>query len=434
MKKILIITYQFPPDNIIAAYRPLAYARNFPKHDLDTTVVTHLLEKTPDQSAWQYHVSGTSPVLEEVEDYKVYRVPREQTWHQKLYLSLIKVPGLSKVLTFLLNAFGLFDLDLIASYLCFKRFLRDHLKDHSYDCVLTLYSPFYNLRLVHWIGRKYKIPFVTDWRDLHDLRLGDKSFVPSIKDRVYLSLQERYIKKYLKHSLFVTSAGVFWAEYLGKLAGKKGYEITNGYDQALFSGIEPFETDYFLISHVGTLYPDQNIEIFLEGLGLFLRDKRKDEVRVSFVGLKGNMLNRVKDIAARFVDPTIIQCQGRVPRNDALKLKKSSHILFYPCWLGVEGVYSGKIFEYMGSFRPVLLAPGDKDFLESVIIKGNLGSAEYTAEGVRDYLDLKFQEWKQYGDVLYSGDKNMVNSYSREVQAEKLANLIKRELNKGNAN
>jgi len=54
MKKILILSYHFPPMNVIASQRALGYANNFKKFGFEPTIVTYdWTKKAEDQYCLQ---------------------------------------------------------------------------------------------------------------------------------------------------------------------------------------------------------------------------------------------------------------------------------------------------------------------------------------------------------------------------------------------
>lgn len=47
---------------------------------------------------------------------------------------------------------------------------------------------------------------------------------------------------------------------------------------------------------------------------------------------------------------------NRIDRLEALSMSARSYVLYYIGWKGYRGIYSGKIFEYLGLQRNILLA------------------------------------------------------------------------------
>jgi hypothetical protein len=80
-------------------------------------------------------------------------------------------------------------------------------------------------------------------------------------------------------------------------------------------------------------------------------------------------------------------------------------------------MYSGKIFEYLGSFNNILIAPSDQDVIQQLLNETQAGTCKETSEDVCEQLEQWYSEWKQYGKVLYKGNAEKINNYSREMQA-----------------
>ncbi|HNO01016.1 MAG TPA: hypothetical protein PKN06_12170, partial [Chitinophagaceae bacterium] len=111
-------------------------------------------------------------------------------------------------------------------------------------------------------------------------------------------------------------------------------------------------------------------------------------------------------------------------RLEALSMTARSHVLYYIGWKGYRGIYSGKIFEYLGLQRNILLAPSDNDVNAALIDETKSGKVADTIEEMVAALSGWYQEWKHTGRLQYEGNTAAIKKYTREKQSEILAETI----------
>lgn len=438
MKKVLIISYHFPPMNVIASRRAEAYAMFLREQEFDITVLTHRWEidekeyKSKDGNPnWKVWDTKASVIYEDNVDYKVIRVPRYKSLRSKLTPFTESVPFLKKAADLFIWANGHLDSN-IDSYYNFRDFLWSHLKNNNYDVVLTIFTPHNHIKLAYEIKREFGIPFIADYRDLwdNDLLLKDRRKASTTRGRKifnYLSL--KFHKKWLKEALFYSSVSQPIVDKIAELCEvHNGYCIKNGYESNVFSKLEKQYKEEFIILHGGTIYEAQDISAFIKGLRLFwsnLQDFDKTQVRVIFLAIKTKSKERqlIKSLPEIKVEFT-----QRLPREQAIQLMKDASILFYPSWTTTSGIYSGKIFEYLGAGNNILVIPNDHDVVEELINRTGSGLATDSPEEMAEYLKENFNAWKKDGKSVYKGNKSLIKEYSREFQVEQMAKLIHRHL------
>ncbi|MEQ8925919.1 MAG: hypothetical protein RLO81_08910 [Fulvivirga sp.] len=405
MKKVLIISYHFPPLNVIASYRALGFAQHLKKYGFLPTVVTH---------SWE----GDSVNLPGNDEFSVIGLSQRNS------KSKFHFPH------FLIRwTIGQFDNrpEDIASYRVFKEFLFEFLKKEKIDLLIGIYSPFHHVKLCYELNKQFKIPYIVDFRDLHDNRILSIYPIPYI-NKLKNVLVRFYFKRWLRNALFLTATSESWASYLGKLVNVKGYQILNGYESELLNQVtEEPDSNFFLITSMGNLHECQNLELFYSGLKMFLSrvEDYESVVKVSFIGVNESYKTNIKDELRRNIDSSILKIQGRVSKLEAIRFMKKSYIIVFPNPIGIKGYYTGKIFEYIGIGRPILSFPRNKE-LDSLLDSAKNYYSFDSEEGVSDFLFSQFQEWKL-------GKKNAMHKipffFSREAQARILADHIRNQLN-----
>jgi hypothetical protein len=122
-----------------------------------------------------------------------------------------------------------------------------------------------------------------------------------------------------------------------------------------------------------------------------------------------------------------VHLRGMVPFAQSVRAQSNAHALVFFDWTGggVEGVVSGKLFEYLGSRRPIVFIGGDANSEAARI-------AERCRAGVRLGNAEEIARWLEATDAGtlagWQPDAAAVASFSRIRQAERLLGRISAEL------
>jgi hypothetical protein len=439
MKKILIVSYHYPPMNVIAARRTEAYANFFYKYNIYPTIVTHRWEMENcdydkngrlNKFTWKLWRERDSIIKETYETHRVLRVPRTRTRHFKYFRKIENLPFVGKFCQVGLWMKGFTASIEVDSYNDFKAFLWKHLRHENYDMILGLYSPHSDIKLCHDINREFKIPFIADYRDLWDNGLLAEAYNPTLKQYWVNKVCQSLHKRWLKSALFFTAVSTPIADKIAELCHiPQGYSITNGFEESIFSQLERKNKNDFIILHGGTLYAEQDISGFIDGIKQFWKELGKEDrklIRIIFLAIK---TESQKELLIRsFPGELPLEFVNRLPREEAIQLMKDSSILFYPAWKKYKGIYSGKLFEYLGTKNNILVIPKDNGVVENLIEETKGGLATNSSVEMVGYLKENFRFWKQYGQAKYQGDADKVQKYSREFQVGEMARLIHKYL------
>lgn len=424
MKKILIVTYYFPPCNVVSANRLQSFADNFARYGLYPIVATR--HWTGDEIDTEGYESGnlTPPEITENESFTVIRLPFQRQLDTPLHRLLTRAKWAKLALYAALYALGNINPKCNA-YAEFYAPLDEYLNKSRVDYVMATGFPMNTIRLGHELAKKHGTKFIADFRDLWDNRLLDDNFNPGMTDRLQLFFYEFYIRRWLSNASLVTSVTQPLVDELTRLSDARTEIVPNGFEAVLFHALrakyQP-PREKFSFSVIGTLKPGQDLPLMLEGLELFLKGKDLHQIDLSFIGV--NEFPEVRRLIADRLPRECTTTTERIPRERALAKMLRSHVLYYAGWRGSRGVASAKIYEYLGAHRNILIAPSDHDVIERIINSTRAGALADTPEQFAESMNSWFAEWKTTGAVAYHGDENEIERYSRENQAEKLATAI----------
>ena len=421
--KVLILSYHFPPLNVIASYRAKAYADYFSSFGIYPIVVTH---------NW-----GRSDVniveITENDHVKVIKLPISST-QDRLRSIVFKLPFIRKSAISLSWLMGYLDdaPGQRSSYLSYKRYLHNYLKNNHVDLILSIYSPHHHLRLTHWLHRKFQIPYVFDFRDLWNNRVMMPNYSPGFVEKFKNLCSEYYWKKWLKNALFFVSISDLWVEEIERLTQCKGYKIMHGFDESILENAEKSvdKENEFIVLYAGSASVYQDIE----GLGSifkrFIDFVRAKDVKVIFLGSKrndGSFINP-EEIIKQHLSSDQFEITSRVPRATVLDYYRRASILLMPTYKDLNGTYSGKLFEYLGAGKNILAYPSDHGVIEALLQETNAGFSFNNPEDAISFLTDKYNEWQKSGQCRFEGNFEIIKTYSRKNQVKAMAQLIYRSL------
>lgn len=420
MKKLLILSYHFTPQNNIASRRTEAYAFFLKQFNIYPTIITH--DFTPDG----YPIESDETKIETYDNYTVIRIPFRRTYAGSMQSALKRFPRVLNLFNLGLWSIGHLDTLHLDSYFSYRKFLWKHLSKAKYDMVLAVYSPSDHVRIASKILSKFEIPYAVDYRDLWDNSLLMRlPYKPSIGRRALNNFSKIYHKRWLRRVSFITSVSQPLVDFLKDLTvNKRCYRITNGFEDRLFKNLRKTDSSKFLVVHGGTIYKDQNLMPFIEGVKIFWQRLQAEERRKFGILMIGSRNDEKMSQMCECLPDVQIEVSSRKSRTEALQLMKNASILFYPGFATHRGVYSGKIFEYLGLGNNILVTPTDNDVVEELIQDTRAGIATSDPEVVASYLKDNFDHWKEYGDTKYNGNATSIYEYSRESQVARMATLI----------
>jgi len=218
--------------------------------------------------------------------------------------------------------------------------------------------------------------------------------------------------------------------------------IPNGYDPDAIEGLHDIspQNKVLRFAFVGTIYEWHPLELFLEQIYLFKKDN-EIALEVNFYGT--NKTTWITDFI-RSNYPSLVgtvNTFSKMPNQELLKTLASHHVMIlfnYYSYLGT------KIFDYLAIKRQIILCferdpkaeilrkrhfsiketSNDNTQLQAdVLRKTNGGIVVKDASHLQVVLTSLRAEFLQTGNIAC--DSRDIEQYSRRIQAERLASLIK---------
>lgn len=423
MKKVLIVSYFFPPAQSVAGARVFSWATSFKEFGLQPTIITRHWKG--DEANWNELTGDQNGEIqyEQLRDYDIYKVPSKKIQVLRIYTKYF--PGskiISKIIYFLINMFGHFNPEADARS-SFRLFLFAHLKDHKYDFMIVSSPPLNSIRLAYELKKKFNLPVHVDFRDLWNNGYMNADFKPGFRMRLIDWFKKIYLISWMKSADSASTVSEPIADFLEKTFNRKLWVVTNGFEEDLYLNIHKRHREKFSIFLMGSYYEKQNIDILLKGVLLFIKNKNTNDILISIVGLNINAGVNEKVLSA--LPQEFIEAKNRVSNREAAQLAIDADVILHVPWQGFKGIYTTKLFDFIASGNNILMAPGDNDVSDNLINKTQTGKIANDEEEVANCLENWFNEWKSTGRIVYHGNKQVINKYRRKQLAEQFAAYLK---------
>ncbi len=269
--------------------------------------------------------------------------------------------------------------------------------------------------------RRYGIPWVADFRD----PWTDISYYRELP----LTAPARRLDAGLERSVLQEATTVLTVSpSLQKLLSSKTTRpvtvIPNGYDEPDFDEAVPVRRDRFVLAHVGNLAASQNPEVLWRVLGRLLAAGELPQLCLRFTGNVDALCRRSLQEAGLGAATEFVPY---VPHREAIRYMKEAALLLL-CINRVpdsEGIVTGKVFEYIASGRPVI-GVGNPDGDAAALLQHTQAGRMFDWDdetGVEAYVREAYGGW-QAGEGIGGAASGSVRAYSRRSQTEHLARLF----------
>lgn len=427
MKKVLVISYFYPPCNLPASNRVLGWAAYLKEYDFYPVIVTRQWD-IPINKPEDLHLSCGTSIRHEVKDsHEVFYLPYKASLRDKFFLKYKKKYAnlIRRALTFFELLFQNYFVQAVP-YKNFYTFSKEYLKNNpDISLIIITGNPFVLFKFGDKLHKEFSIPWIADYRD--DWNTTEIWRPRNLAEKLICKIERKSEKKWLASSEFFISVSDHYVNKISSFINKRGYVIYNGFFEKSEEYLnQPFFTD-FTITYNGTLYKTQKIEIFLDGFKKVVDFFRKRiKVSLCFPGLAYDTFQaeRVQKYLKGYESNIIIT--SRIPRNEVLIIEARSHCLLMVSHQDIKGIPSSKIFEYLAFRKPILLCPSDNDVLQNILLETGLGLICKNSDEVFSSLKNLIIEFIETDRLLISANESFIQKYSRRFQTATFASLIKK--------
>lgn len=427
MKKVLIISYYWPPAGGISVLRSLKIAKYLSEYGWQPIVYTIENAQYPilDQDNFK-HVSSDLIVLRQpaFEPFSIYKKltgrKKNDTMGNVLNSNHVKTGVFHKLSVWIRANFFIPD----ARSFWVKpsvKYLHNYLKNNKVDAIFSNGPPHTNTLIASCLSKKTGIPWLMDWQDPWT-QVDYYSMFPISKsaDRKHKRLE----RECLNQASAMTIVSPTWKKDAESIGAKNVSVVYWGYDDDDFDGITPYEHNNFIISHFGLMGEDRNPGVFLKAI----RDLKQENTAFS-ISLKiifaGSIDASVRSLIEKYELLENTDLLDQIPRSEALCHMMSSQIqlLLLNKADNVMGRVPGKLFENMRARAPILcLGPKTSDVGKLINETASGTTLDY-----EDYFEIKnhlLTQFKAHCDKSLKIKQNDISDYSIQKMTGKISRIL----------
>jgi galactitol-specific phosphotransferase system IIB component len=425
MKKVLIITYYWPPAGGPGVQRWLKFVKYLPDYNIQPIVYIPenptypIVDEGLVSEVSQQAIILKSKIIEPYQLASIFSKKSTKGISSGIIPNQKKQNFIQKLL--LLVRGNLFIPD--ARILWVKpsvKYLEKYISENKIDTIITSGPP----HSLHLIGLKLKqnlnVKWFADFRDPWTT-IGYHSALKlsSFAEKKHKDLERKVLNT--ADTIIVTSKTT--KTEFQAITSKPIEVITNGYDVENIS--KQVLDEKFTLAHIGSFLSDRNPMILWESLSELVTENEKFATLFQ-LKLIGKVSQEILDTIDGFNLNYYLNNLGYVSHKEAVEHQKKSQILLLIEIDSPEtkSIIPGKLFEYMVSERPIIaIGPKGSDFAE-IITNTNTGvfftyaEKEKLKKQILSYFELYLMQKLTVSPVG-------LQEYSRKNLTEKLAKLIR---------
>ncbi len=427
MKRVLIITYYWPPAGGPGVQRWLKFVTYFKEFGIEPIVY---IPENPHYPLVDESLVAEIPKGVEILKHKIrepYRIANlfSKKKTKQISSGIISKKNLSfteKLMLWIRGNFFIPDAR-IAWVKPSIKFLSNYLKENPVNCIITTGPP----HSLHLIGEGLKgalqTPWISDFRDPWTTIHYHKS--------LHLSKASEKSHKVLENKILAASDRIIVTSLKTKLEFKKITQtpvdvITNGFD--ISEKIIPTLDTSFSLVHIGSLLSERNPTILWKVLSEICKKNPvfAKDFRLKLIGsVSKDVLKSIQEWGLKDTCEVI----GYVSHKKALQFQHHAQLLLLVEMNLPEtrSIIPGKLFEYLAAKRPIIaLGPEDSD-VASIIFETKSGSYfNYNEEmSLKEKLLFHYKDFKK--GSLHVASEN-IEKYSRRELTRKMDELIKKSI------
>lgn len=403
MKKLLLISYYWPPLGGPGSLRPVKITKYLPDLGFEPIILT--------RKDIAYH-SMDNELGKQVENAKIIRTESLDP-ARLLYLLGMRVYRPKSWQTPVKQVMNFPDHKIL-----WLPFAFDTARKIDFDYVFVTAPPFSAFIVGYYLAKAVAKPLIVDFRDAW-LEFPFLPYQGKMKE-VYVSHWEEKIVHFA--SLVIAVDDNIKETLIAKYprAQKKIYVIPNGYDPDDF--IIPEKPRTFTLSYLGTIREERDPMNLLKAVKQLIAEKKinSQDIRLKFIGhIEDKYLREI----AKLPSATTF---GHLPYTQAIKEFSSSH-LGIMITTGSKYFFPSRQNEYLASGLPILICGRSKGLhlLEQAFERGYPGWIyEYNdIQGMKEKIIELYSEFKK-GHVVKG--VTPYKQYTRQNLTKKLAELIRK--------
>lgn len=430
MKKVLILTYYWPPSGGAGVQRWLKFVKYLQDFNWEPIVYTAENGEIPEiDTSLEKDVPKNITILKTPiwEPYSAYKALIGQKKNEKINAAFLneskKKSPLNNFAIWVRGNFFIPD----ARKFWIKpsiTYLTDYISKHNIDAIISSGPPHSMHLIAKGLKKKFpQIKWVADFRD----PWTNIDFYAELKLTAWADAKHKRLEnEVLNECDAVISIGngmdtEFQAINNNKSQANKFHVITNGFDDDDLLKTQVEKDKKFSIAHIGTLVKSRNPE----GLWTVLKEltsennKFNDALEIKLVG---KLDIAVKDSIEKHGLWQFVRKIDYLPHNEVIAEQQRSRVnlLLVNQTQNAKGILTGKFFEYLSAGAPILaIGPVDGDLAHIL----NETKAGFISD-FNDQITLKKNVLSLFENQQINRNEEAIKKYLRKNLTKKLSEIL----------
>ena len=439
MKRLLLISYSYPPMQSAGAYRTASFTKHLPRFGYQVSVLTVEIN----QFTWNGALDNSIPISDNVVRTKgihIGEVLKSQSRSRLRGYGQTRAKFQAKSFLNLKNTFVFFYDNILTFpdstwfwYLLSREKAYNFVKQFKPDILLSSALPISSHFLARSIQKRFNIPWVADYRDL-----WSQGHVSNRKP-AFKSIENSIEQRLLRKANALTTVSAPLSEKLRQQFKKPVHVITNGFDPDDLENIavslpQGWKSVKINAVYTGMIYPHgQNPGPLFEAILLLTKDSRIKKGDF-LLRLFGPNVGFVKTLFSSKLLDDFVSVGSNLVRKQALNYQKNADLLVIFDWSDPKekGIYTTKFFEYIGAGKPILSIGPKGSVIDRTLKSTGLGVSENDPYQLSEIIYFFLKEGKlpisKFNIKAYENISKV--EFTREYQVGKLADVLNQVLQK----
>lgn len=426
MKKVLIISYYWPPSGGIAVHRCLKFAKYLREFGWEPIICTADNPEYPvlDEGNFKDVPLDATIIKTKIwEPYNLFKLITGKKRKERIHNVFIEEEksGFTHKLGIWIRG-NIFIPDARRFWIRPSiKFLSEYLKGNPVDVMFTNGPPQTTHMIAYGVKKKLGIPWHADFQDpWTQVDYFPQLMLNPISLKIHKAMEQRVFRWADK----VTICSDAWKRDLESIGAKDVGVIVWGYDEDDFKNIKVDLSQKFTLSHYGSLGPDRNAKTLWKACSIIAKENEQfaNDLEIELAGFIGHaILNEIESLGLK---KNLVLFEHLSRKETLLRMHRSQILLLILNDMpNVNGRLPGKLFEYLASRRPILVIGPEESDASKIVYSVNAGSTCHFSDLEKTIITIKilYDKFKK-GQLL--PNETDISRYSNRNLTRQLAGYL----------